>query len=91
MELGLAFFVVEVSNFYILINVVVYFDLIIGIDFNLYIYQGNFVFQEVMVGNESIVVYNYGNIIILGNVYQLIEVDIVGYLVVIVNVINQLI
>lgn len=91
MELGLAFFVVEVSNFYILINVAVYFDLIIGIDFNLYIYQGNFVFQEVMVGNESIVVYNYGNIIILGNVYQLIEVDIVGYLVVIVNVINQLI
>lgn len=89
MELGLAFFVVEVSNFYILINVAVYFDLII--DFNLYIYQGNFVFQEVMVGNESIVVYNYGNIIILGNVYQLIEVDIVGYLVVIVNVINQLI
>lgn len=89
MELGLAFFVVEVSNFYILINVAVYFDLII--DFNLYIYQGNFVFQEVMVGNESIVVYNYDNIIILGNVYQLIEVDIVGYLVVIVNVINQLI
>lgn len=89
MELGSAFFVVEVSNFYILINVAVYFDLII--DFNLYIYQGNFVFQEVMVGNESIVVYNYGNIIILGNVYQLIEVDIVGYLVVIVNVINQLI
>lgn len=89
MELGLLFFVVEVSNFYILINVAVYFDLII--DFNLYIYQGNFVFQEVMVGNESIVVYNYGNIIILGNVYQLIEVDIVGYLVVIVNVINQLI
>lgn len=89
MELGSLFFVVEVSNFYILINVAVYFDLII--DFNLYIYQGNFVFQEVMVGNESIVVYNYGNIIILGNVYQLIEVDIVGYLVVIVNVINQLI
>lgn len=87
MELGSAPSVVEVSNLHTLTNVAVHSDPIT--DPNSHTHQGNLVSQEVMVGNESIVVHNHGNIITLGNVHQLTEADTVGYSAAIVNAINQ--
>ena len=78
--------VVEVSNLHTLTNVAVHSDPIT--DPGHHTHQGDLVSQEVMIGNESIVVHNHGNIITLGNVHQLTE-DSVGYSAAIVNAINQ--